>query len=209
VALSILLVGTVFGVLARHTGLTLAEVLLMSALVFAGASQFVAVGLWVIPIPIAAIVFTTLIVNLRHVLMGAALRPWFEGLSPRRVYGSLFFMVDESWALAMREIAADGRDRAYLIGAGVPMYVGWLAGTVTGFTAGALFTDLSRRGLDFAITAVFIALLVGLWRGRGDLPPWLVSAAVAVAAWHWLPGTWYIVLGAVAGSLVGALIDAR
>ncbi|HEX6508614.1 MAG TPA: AzlC family ABC transporter permease [Chloroflexota bacterium] len=207
-AVSIYLVGTVFGVLARHAGLTLPESLLMSGFVFAGASQFIAVGLWALPVPAAAIIFTTLIVNLRHVLMGAALRSWFAGLSPRKIYGSLFFMVDESWALTIREIAAGGQDRSFLLGAGLLMYGAWLTGTTTGHLAGAAIGNLSRWGLDFAITAVFTALLVGLWRGRADLWPWAISAAVAIAAWHWLPGTWYIVLGAVAGSLVGAIVDA-
>src|SRR5215470_13566054 len=69
--------GAVFGVLARQAGLSVLEALLMSGLVFAGASQFVALGLWTAPLPIVALISTTLIVNLRHVLMGAALRPWF------------------------------------------------------------------------------------------------------------------------------------
>jgi len=51
---------------------------------------------------------------------------------------------------------------------------------------------------------VFIALLAGLWRGKGDLLPWIVAAAVAIAGAHLLPGKWYILLGTVAGSLVGA-----
>jgi 4-azaleucine resistance transporter AzlC len=206
-AASVFLVGMVFGVLARHAGLTLLETLLMSALVFAGASQFVAVGLWALPIPVAAIVFTTLIVNLRHVLLSAALRPWFRDLSHLRVYGSLFFMVDESWALTMGQIRAGTRDRAFLIGAGFLMYLSWVTATGTGYLAGTAIGDLSRWGLDFAITAIFMALLIGMWRGRSDLWPWLVSAAVAIITWRFLPGTWYIVCGAVSGTVTGALVD--
>jgi len=69
---------------------------------------------------------------------------------------------------------------------------------------GGAIGDPTRLGLDFAFTAVFIALLAGLWRGKGDLLPWIVAAAVAIAGAHLLPGKWYILLGAVAGSLVGA-----
>jgi 4-azaleucine resistance transporter AzlC len=206
-AASVFLVGTVFGVLARHAGLTLVETLLMSALVFAGASQFVAVGLWAFPIPIAAIVLTTLIVNLRHVLLSAALRPWFRDLSRLRVYGSLFFMVDESWALTMGQVRAGARDRAFLIGAGSLMYLSWVSSTGAGYLAGSALGDLSRRGLDFAITAIFTALLIGMWRGRSDLWPWLVSAGVALITWHLLPGTWYIVCGALSGTVTGAVLD--
>ena len=204
-ALSIFLVGTVYGVLARHAAMTLPETLLMSAVVFAGASQFVAIGLWALPIPVAAIIATTLVVNLRHVLLGAALRSWFRDLSPWRVYASLFFMVDESWALTVRRMRAGETDRAFLIGAGSLMYGSWLSASATGYLAGTAIGDLSRLGLDFAITAVFTALLVGMWRGRTDLVPWLVSAGVSIVAWRLLPGTWYILCGAVAGSATGAL----
>jgi len=206
-AASIFLVGMVFGVLARHAGLTLAETLLMSFIVFAGASQFVAIGLWAFPIPVAAIVLTTFIVNLRHVLLSAALRPWFRDVSRLRTYGSLFFMVDESWALTMGQVRAGAQDRAFLIGAGLLMYLAWVSSTGVGYLAGSAMGDLSRWGLDFAITAVFAALLVGMWRGRSDLWPWLVSATVAVITWRLLPGTWYIVCGAVSGTVTGALIN--
>src|SRR5690242_2303149 len=94
-AVSALVVGGVFGVLARQAGLSLPESSLMSALVFAGASQFVALGLWTGPLPVVTIVLTTLIVNLRHLLLGAALRPHFSRLSPLKTYGSAFFLVDE------------------------------------------------------------------------------------------------------------------
>ena len=208
-AASIFLVGSVFGVLARHAGLTLLETLLMSCIVFAGASQFVAIGLWATPLPVAAIVLTTLVVNLRHVLLGAALRTWFRGFSVARVYGSLFFMVDESWALTISQIRAGSADRAYLLGAGSLMYLSWVSASATGYIAGAALGDLSRWGLDFAITAVFTALLVGMWRGRTDLWPWLVSAGVAIVGWHWLPGTWYILCGALAGVATGAVLDER
>jgi len=196
--------GIVFGVLARQTGLSLAEALLMSAIVFAGASQLVALGLWVTPLPVGALILTTLIVNLRHVLMGASLHPWLAKLPRGRVYASLFFMVDESWALTLGALTGGGGDGAFLLGSGLTLYAFWGAATAIGELAGGLVTDPTRWGLDFAFTAVFLALLVGLWRGKSDLLPWLVAAVVAVAAAQWLPGKWYILLGGLAGSLVGA-----
>src|SRR5579885_91065 len=110
--------GVVFGVLARQAGLSILEALLMSSLVFAGASQFVALGLWTLPLPVAAIILTTLIVNLRHMLMGAALRPWFGRLSALRAYGSMFLMTDENWAMTMRQFAVGYHDAAFLLGGG-------------------------------------------------------------------------------------------
>jgi branched chain amino acid efflux pump len=204
-ALSVFTYGTLFGVLARQAGLSLAEALLMSSLVCAGTSQFMVLGLWAAPLPVLAIVLTTLVVNLRHLLMGAALRPWFSDLSNIKAYGSVFFMGDENWALAMREFDRGGRDGAFLLGSGLTLCASWLSATLCGWAVGAALGDPARWGLDFAFPAAFVALLVGMWKGRSDLAPWVVAAIVAVAAAQWLPGKWYIVLGGLAGSLVGAL----
>ena len=198
-------IGLVFGVLAGQAGLSVAETVLMSALVFSGATQFVVLGLWAAPLPVAAIVLTTLVVNLRYVLMGATLAPWFSGISRLKAYASMFFLADENWALAMAEHAKGRRDAAFLIGGGLAMFASWTVSSLVGRTVGGALEDPARWGLDFAFTAVFLALLAGLWRGRkSDLLPWVVAAAVAVAAHLVLPGQWYVLLGGLAGSLAGA-----
>lgn len=202
IALGIFTYGLVFGVLARQAGLSVLESTLMSSLVFAGASQFVALGLWVAPLPVGTILLTTLVINLRHLLMGAALSPWLRRLPPPVAYGSLFFMVDESWALTASALARGERNVGYLLGSGLAAFVGWVGATFVGGTLGSAITDPARWGLDFAFTAGFIALLVGLWRGAADLWPWIGAGGVAVAAAHLLPGKWYILLGGLAGCLV-------
>ena len=198
-------IGLVFGVLARQAGLSVAESVLMSVLVFSGAAQFVVLGLWAAPLPVATIALTTLVVGLRHLLMGAALSPWFSKLGRLKAYGSVFFMADENWALTMSEFSKGRRDAAFLLGGGLAMFVSWTSSTLIGRTIGGALRDPARWGLDFAFTAVFLALLVGMWRGRSDLLPWAVAAVVAVAAHHWLPGQWYILLGGLAGSLAGVV----
>lgn len=203
-ALSVFAYGSVFGVLAQQAGLSLVEALLMSGLVFAGASQFVAVGLWATPLPVVTIIVATLIINLRHLLMSAALSPWLLRLPPAAAYGSLFFLNDESWALTMNELHAGKANGSFLLGSGLVMFVAWLAATVVGRFLGAAVSDPARWGLDFAFTAVFVALLVGQWKGKTDLVPWAVAGLVAVLAERWLGGTWYILLGGLAGSVVGA-----
>ena len=208
-AISVFSYGAVFGVLARQAGLSMAETALMSGLVFAGASQFIALELWVAPLPVFTLILTTLVVNLRHLLMGAALRPWLSRVSTPKAYGSVFFMNDETWALTVRELNAGGKDVAFMLGSGLTMFAAWVSSGVLGQFVGANLQerDITQWGLDFIFTAVFVALLVSLWRGRGDILPWAVAAAVALATWWLLPGKWYILLGGLAGSLVGALRD--
>lgn len=207
VALGVFTYGLVFGALARQAGLGTAGALCMSGFVFAGASQFVALDLWGPNLPFAGIFITTLAVNLRHVLMGAALGPWFSRLTPLQAYGSLFFLCDESWALTLARYARGGVvNGAYLLGSGLTVYAAWLAATLLGRVAVAGLGDPAHYGLDFAFTAVFLALLTGLRRGRGDILPWGLAALVSVLAAKALPGKWYILAGALAGSLAAALM---
>lgn len=209
IAISGCAIGLVFGTLAGQAGLGAGEAALMSALVFSGAAQFVVLGLWASPLPIAAIVLTTLIVGLRHLLMGAALGPVFSKLPRRKAYGSVFFMADENWALTMGEFAKGRRDAAFLLGGGLLMFLAWTGSTFAGGAFGGAVQHPARWGLDFAFTAVFLALIAGMWKGKSDALPWAVAAAVAVAAHQWLPGQWYILLGGLAGSLAGVMRRGR
>ena len=93
IALSVFTYGVSFGILARQTGLSLIESFLMSSLVLAGASQFVVLEMWTSPLPITAIVFTTFVINLRHVLMGVAISPWFSKIPAWKAYGYLFTLI--------------------------------------------------------------------------------------------------------------------
>ncbi|MBI3453557.1 MAG: AzlC family ABC transporter permease [Rhodospirillales bacterium] len=204
ITVSVFAYGFVFGLLTGQAGIDIAKAVMMSALVFAGSAQFVALDMWVSPLPVGALVLTTLIINLRHVLMGAALRPWFGSLSPGAAYGSMFFMTDENWALTMREFMRGGRNAGFLLGSGLAVFLAWVSATAAGAAAGGAIRDPAAYGLDFAFTAVFIALLVGLWRGRSDILPWLAAAAAAAAAAAFVPGKWYILIGSLAGTAIGA-----
>jgi 4-azaleucine resistance transporter AzlC len=203
VAVSTVAFGLVFGVLSRRAGLSLAEASLMSGLVFTGSGQAVAIGMWSSPIPIVPIVATTLLLGLRHVLMGLTLHPWYSGLPTATAYGSYFFLTDESWGLTTVEFQRGLADAAFLPGAGLVLFVAWVGSTAIGRALGAGIRDPSAWGLDFALVGVFIALLVSLSRGKADLLPWGLASVVAIAAERWLPGNWYVLLGAAAGSLPG------
>lgn len=205
---SVFAYGLVFGILAVQAGMSAVQAGAMSLSVFAGASQLMVLEFWGPTLPWFGIVVTTLIVNLRHVLMGAALRDWLTGIPAWKAYGSLFFMTDESWALSMRELAGGGRDAGFLLGAGLCIYVFWFTATClgasSGYFVGSAMSDPSRWGLDFAFTAVFISLLIFFWKGRSDLPVWLVAAGAAWIGCLVLPGKWYILCGGLAGGAYGA-----
>lgn len=208
VAISIASYGVVWGVLAGQAGLSLTEVALMSGLVFAGASQFVALDMWTPGnLPIVSIVIAVGIINLRMMLMSATLKPLVAHLSWPKALGAMFFVSDEQWAMTMAEVRKGRGTVSFLLGTGVLSWFSWMASTVLGRALGAFIDDPTKYGLDFAFTATFLALLLGMWRGRGDLVPWLVGALVAIATAQLVEGNWYIITGGLAGSLAGAVAE--
>lgn len=205
IAVSVVPFGLLLGALAAQKGLTPLETLLMSATVFAGSAQFVAVDLWREPVPVLALAATALLVNLRHVLMGAALAPGLAPWSRGHAYTGLFFLADEIWALSLKRAAEGPLTPAFYFGMALPLYVTWTACTTLGALFGGLVSDPARYGFDFAFTAVFLVLLASLWRGRRSALPWATSALAAVLVHALVPGAWYIMAGGLAGTLVGAL----
>ncbi len=205
IALGVAGYGIVFGVIAARAGLSVAEAALMSATVLAGAAQLLAVELWADPIPVVAVVTTVAVVNLRYVLLSAALQPWLGALSPKRIYTSLFFVADENWALSMDRFRNGNRDGAFLLGSGVVLWLLWVGATVVGATAGGRIGDPEQFGLDFVVTALFLTLAVSFWEGRASLAPWLTAATVGIATHSLLPGEWYILSGALAGAAVAVV----
>ena len=201
--------GVVAGVLAQGQGLSMAEAALMSALCFAGSAQILVLGHWGVPAPVAAATFATFVINLRLALMGPVLGPWLDRLRGWKLAASLFVMADHNWALSVELMRRGEGDAAFLFGSGAMVWAVWVATTVLGHWMGSLVQPPPGHPLFFAALAAFVALLSGMWRGRADALPWAVAAGVALVAARVLPGTWYIVVGALAGSLVGAVRDRR
>jgi 4-azaleucine resistance transporter AzlC len=210
VAISIASYGVVWGVLAGQAGLSPLEVIAMSGFVYAGASQFVAIDMWSpTGLPIVSIVVATAVINLRMLLMTATLRQQFSGVPRWKALLAMFIVSDEVWAMTMAERAKGGGGMAFMLGCGTLAWVGWVGSTLAGRLLGAVIDDPAAYGLDFAFTATFLALLLSMWKGRGDLAPWLAGGAIAIAVAHYVPGTWYIIAGGLGGSFIGALLQHR
>jgi branched chain amino acid efflux pump len=198
--------GLVYGVLARQAGLDFRATAAMSALVFAGASQFTAVSMWG-QIGGGAIVLTTFIINLRHLLMGASLAPHLRG--ERAPWKALlaFGMADESYALAVsRYLRGDG-NREYFLGANLGIYSSWLLSSLAGGLVGGLVLDPSRWGFGLVFPLTFLGLLVPLLTQWVTGAVALVSGIVAVAATAWLPGKSNLFLAILLASVVGVMLE--
>ena len=198
----------VCGIVSQGQGLSLAEATLMSAVVYAGSAQLLALSHWSSPAPVLAAAFASFVVNLRLALMGPVLSPWLDRLRGWRLWGSLFVMADQNWAMSVGQMQAGRWDAGFLFGSGALMWVVWVAFTAAGHIVGATMRPSPGHPLFFSALAVFVAILVTMWRTRADLLPWAVAAAVAAGMARLMPGTsWYIVGGALAGSAAGVLRD--
>ncbi len=202
--------GLVCGVVSQQQGLSMLEAGTMSAIVYAGSAQLLALSHWDHPAPVLASAIAAFIVNLRLALMGPVLGPWLDRVRGWRLWGTLFFMVDQNWALSVTQMQAGRWDVGFLFGSGIVMWTGWVLMTLAGHALGSALRPPPGHPLFFAALAVFVAILVPMWRGRRDALPWAVAAAVSAAAARVLPGTsWYIVLGALAGSAAAVWRDRR
>ena len=208
-AVSSVLFGIAFGVLAREAGMPVELALLMSATVFAGASQMAALDLWSAAPPIVVLALATAAVNIRHVVMGAGLRPGFAQLPSPTAHAALGLMTDANWAMAMAERRRGERDAAILVGSGAIMWLGWVTGTGIGHLVGAILGDPRLYGIDVVLPAFFALMLAPLWPGWTRAWPWAIAGGVAVATHLVLPGHWHVIVGGLAGSVAGALARER
>ncbi len=207
---SALAFGTAFGVLAGSLpGIGAVGAILMSILVYSGSAQMVGLDLWGSQAGIFTIWMTTLLISMRYILLGLTTRSWFAG-HPRWIRFALpFTMSDEVWALTFGQFEQDRRDLGFFLGSGMVMMSCWVSGTAIGLAIGGRVPDPAAWGIDFVATAAFTGLIAGMYRGKSQLLPWLTAAAVAIAAERWLPGQWYILLGAAAGMIVGVWNEKR
>lgn len=206
----ITLFGMAFGAASVEKGFSTLEATLQSAIVFAGLAQMVALEGWLQHWTIGtllALALLTMTVNMRHVLMGASLRPWFSQLPAWQAYAALTTLTDNNWASAMRYRAEGGSDAGYFVGAGLVSWAVWVIGTFLGHLLGGGIPDPRRLGVDLVVPAFFIAMLVPNWRGRREAVGWGVAGAVSIAVSLILPGWWFIAVGAIAGAVAGGYAD--
>jgi 4-azaleucine resistance transporter AzlC len=201
--------GILFGVLALTAGLPWWAAQGMSAFVFAGSSQFIAVGLIAQGTAFPFIVLTTFIVNLRHALYGASVANYLRELPQGWRALLAFGMTDESYATAIVHYRDGARGDAtavhkhwYFLGANLVMFVPWQLSTATGFWIGSALGDPLALGLDFVLPVVFIAILIPQLKTRSALAAALVAGAVAVLTAA-LPNKLGLLLAIAAGIAAG------
>jgi predicted branched-subunit amino acid permease len=197
--------GMAFGVMAKAAGLGVWESMLLSAWVNAGGAQMATLQAWADPVPLLAVVLTTLAMNSRYLLLGAALRPWFGGLPAGQAYLSLFVLGDANCAMALRRHAEGRSDAAFILGSGFVLWLVWVAATAAGHAFGEVLGDPRRLGIDFMLGAFFATMAAGWLERRGNWLPFGIGVASAILIDRLLGAPWSILIGASLGAAVAAL----
>ena len=202
--------GLIFGTLAISSGLPVWLTLGLSALVFAGSSQFVAVSLIGGGAALPVIWLTTFVVNLRHALYSATLLPYARALPARWRWALAFWLTDETFAVVESRLRhhAKLQDGAhYWLGSSLAMYFNWQIWTIAGVLLGQRLPGLATLGLDFAMVATFAAIVALQLRERPVLSAAVVAGTVALLA-RAVPFKLGLMLAAVAGVGAGMLAEA-
>ena len=208
ICLGYLPIGLAFGVLAQKAGIPWWAVAMMSVLVFAGSAQFICVAMLGAGASVAAIVATTFVVNLRHVLMSSALAVYLQGVSRRFLALYAYGVTDESFAVNLTRFRDGGWERWRALVVNHLANAVWILATVCGALVGQ-FVPQGAFGIDYALTGMLICLLVFQLKSRLQIVTGLVSAFLAVAWYLLIPGDSYIVGAAVSAATIAFLLQRR
>ncbi len=209
IGFSVFAYGSVLGILCTQKGVEFHELILMNFFIFAGSAQFVMVDMWSNTLDILGIILAALMINLRYFLVGASLNSLFISSNKKDKFKYMHLVADENWAITMGKLKTQELTPLFLFGGGVSILFTWSLGTISGYTLGEFITQPSKYGLDFAFVAIFTALAFNMYKGKEDLIPWLITALCAVVCEYYIPGKFYIVIGAVCGSISAVYLHKR
>lgn len=176
-----LAIGIPFGLMLVKAGYPWYLAPVMSAFMYAGAGQYIAIGLFAAKVPLAGILVTILMVNIRHIVYGLSLIEQFKGVGKWKAY-LVFSLTDETYALLTGvKVPENVKSGDFYGSIALLNQTYWFAGSVVGALAG-MYIPFSFAGIDFALTALFAVLLIEQIRRTKDLFPVLVGASCAVLA---------------------------
>lgn len=205
-------VGAAFGIIATGLGFSPLQACACSATALAGAGQLIALSVIRAGASVTAVLVATTVVNLRYVLFGATVSPYLKGLTLPRQAVLAFFLTDETFAVNISD-RREGLSTGWsMFGVGVIAWSGWVLGTLLGSVAASWIGDPTRWGVDFAMPAMFVALLIALAEDRRHIIAAAMAAGIALAlpalaaVGVVVPSSWFIILGATGAASIAALL---
>ena len=202
-------IGATYGLLARQVGLGLLPTLGLSLFVFAGSAQLIAVSMLSKGIAPLVIVGTTFVVNFRHVLMSASVAPYLTSWSLRRKFLLGGMLTDESFVLHSTHFSGGDQDPAAAITLNAAGYIVWALCGFLGYRLGALIENPEVWGLDFALPAMFVGLLLPVCTSRAAVVAAICAGTASIALYCLGFGTWAAFTGGLVGATVGVFVKEK
>jgi len=207
IALSSAPFAVLFGAVASDNGLTVMEAGLMSATVYAGASQLVGIELFGHHVAPWLIVLSVFAVNFRHILYSAALTRFIAHFSPVQKFFAFFVLTDPQFAEAVKRGESGGRiSFPWYIGFGAAIYFPWLFFSVVGAFFGRMMGDPRTLAIDVLLPVYFLGLVIGFRQKPGFYPVVAASALGSVLGYHFVGSPWHVSIGAAVGVVVAAIL---
>lgn len=198
-------IGFAFGVLAQKNGISALNAVLMSLLVYAGSAQLIAVGLLGAGAPSLSVILTTFIVNLRHLLMSAALAPFLTRWRKPRLAAFAFELTDETFAAHAARFPEGEPNPTETLALNATAQSAWVLGSGLGALAGQRIPTVEPLGLDYALPALFITLLVLQIKHKIQVGVALVTGLLAVGLLRMGLEQWSIIVATLVGATLGVI----
>ena len=196
--------GLIFGVLGIASGLSAAQTILMSSIIFGGASQVVFAQLWSIGASPMVTGGSVAIINLRHIIYSASISRYISVLSLRWRLSLGYLLTDEAFAVSFQEFENKNKFAHYhLLGGGLTLWFFWQISTIAGVFLGTKIP--SGLNLEFAIPLTFIAIILPKLRSLAHLSAAITASFIAIFSQH-LPNNLWIIFAAIMGMVVGGYV---
>jgi 4-azaleucine resistance transporter AzlC len=213
VVLGYLSIGFAAGIVQKAAGLSVAEIMLMSLVLYAGSAQFVAAGMIAALSPASAVIVTVFFVNLRHLLLSAALAPHLRAFPAWKNALVGAQLTDETFVVAWGRASGAGLAPGWMLGLNLSAYATWALANLAGAMVGDGLGNIRALGLDFALAGMFGALLalqiVHQANKLAGIAVAGLAAAIAVLVALELPGNWNIVIATFVAAGAGLALEKK
>ncbi|MFT8315650.1 MAG: AzlC family ABC transporter permease [Clostridium sp.] len=205
-------IGFACGVVSKSCGMTILQIVAMSTFIYAGSSQFIAASMILSIVSAPSVILTIFLVNLRHLLMSASIAPYFKGNSLLKNFISGILLTDETFVLASTKGSIENRiSYKWMLGINITAYLNWIFATFLGASFGSLIYNYKVFGLDFALPAMFIGLLISSIKEQSNKKNSIIiifsTVIILIALIKFISVNTAIMIASIAGALIGMVID--
>ena len=203
--------GIIYGTLSQSSDLSMYGALALSSIVFAGSSQFVALGLIASGSSIFIIIATTFLINLRHLLYSFSLRHHLSHLPQKWKIPLSFGLTDETFAVTIKHYSYGKNNELkhwYFLGSFISMYVNWQICTIIGITFGSSFPEIKNWGLEFAMSATFIGIVIPYLKSKPMIVTAIASSTLVLILKD-LPNNLGLIISPIISISIGVLLELK